>query len=65
MSAFVKAKIIESGWKIRDVVAEMNKRGWRGTPSNFSQKLSNGTLRYSEAEMIADIIGKKIIWEEK
>lgn len=58
----IKAKIIESGWTLSKVNQELNSRGFDGSLSNLSQKLSNGTLKYVEAEAIADIIGCKIEW---
>ena len=63
---FIKAKIIESGMTLTEVVTELNKRGYgKESLSSFSQKLSNGTLKYSVAVEIADIIGKKIEWKGK
>lgn len=35
---------------------------WSGSLSNFSGKLKRGTLRYSEAEDIADVLGYDIVW---
>ncbi|MGL5258258.1 MAG: hypothetical protein ACRC76_14620 [Proteocatella sp.] len=57
----VKAKIIESGKTMSQVVAEST----LGSLPNFSQKLSRGTLKYTEAEEVADICGYEIVWEKK
>lgn len=38
---------------------------WSGSLSNFSGKLKRGTLRYSEAEDIADVFGYEISWIRK
>lgn len=38
---------------------------WSGSLSNFSGKLKRGTLRYSEAEDIADVLGYEILWIRK
>lgn len=57
----IKAKIIESGRTMSQVVTEGN----LGTLPNFSQKLSRGTLKYTEAEEIAAICGYEIVWEKK
>lgn len=64
----IKAYIAKSGWTITDIVKEINKRNvdnpeYKETTSqNLSNKLSRGTIKYSEAKEIADIIGYKIEW---
>lgn len=60
----IKAEIAKSGWTLTDIVKEMNKRhpGSETTSQNISNKLTRGTLKYSEAKEIADIIGRKIEW---
>lgn len=60
----IKAEIAKSGWTLTDIVKEMNKRhpGNETTSQNISNKLTRGTLKYSEAKEIADIIGRKIEW---
>lgn len=57
----VKAKIIESGRTMSRVVEE----GHLGSVQNLSNKLCKGTLRYTEAEEIAEICGYNIVWEKK
>ena len=57
----VKAKIIESGKTMSQVVAESSLQSL----PNLSQKLSRRTLKYTEAEEIADICGYNIVWEKK
>jgi hypothetical protein len=32
------------------------------TPQNISNKLTRGTIKYSEVKEIADIIGFKVVW---
>lgn len=62
----IKAKIIEAGWTITGVVNELNYRNNTNySIQNLSKKLVNGTIRYREAEEIADIIGYTINWDEK
>jgi hypothetical protein len=39
--------------------------GWSRSLSNFSNKLSKGTLRYREAIQLADILGYDIIWKKR
>lgn len=65
MSNFIKAKIIESGHTMTDVVKILNERGKEGSIQNLSQKLTRGSLRYDEAVEIADVLGYKIEWTRK
>ena len=62
----IKAHIAASGWTLTDIVREMNKRrpeSEHTTSQNISNKLTRGTLKYSEAKEIAAIIGCEIKWE--
>lgn len=64
----IKAYIAASGWTLSDIVKEMNKRRpetEQTTPQNISNKLTRGTIKYSECKEIADIIGYRIEWEPK
>lgn len=64
----VKAQIARSGWTLTNIVKEMNARrpaDEQTTTQNISNKLSRGTIKYSEILEIADIIGYKIVWEKK
>lgn len=61
----IKSYIAKSGMTLKDIVAEYNKTHKPTTPQNISNKLSRGTLKYQEALDIAEIIGRKIVWEEK
>lgn len=60
----IKAEIAKSGWTLTDIVKEMNKLHPNNTTTsqNISNKLTRGTLKYSEAKEIAFIIGKEIKW---
>ncbi|MBU3098717.1 MULTISPECIES: LLM class flavin-dependent oxidoreductase [Clostridium] len=64
----IKAYIALSGWTISDIVREINNRHIteadykETTPQNLSNKLSRGTIKYSESKEIANIIGYKIDW---
>lgn len=60
-----KSYIAKSGMTLKDIVNEYNKTHTPTTTQNISNKLSRGTLKYQEALDIAEIIGFKIIWEEK
>jgi len=60
----IKSQIAKSGWTLTDIVKEMNKLhpNEPTTSQNISNKLTRGTLKYSEAREIANIIGFKIEW---
>ncbi len=60
----IKAEIAKSGWTLTDIVKEMNLLHPEETTTsqNISNKLTRGTLKYSEAVEIASIIGKRISW---
>lgn len=65
----IKSYIAASGWSLVDIIGEMNKRhagesGFPTTPQNISNKLTRGTIKYSEVKEIADIIGYKLTWEK-
>ena len=61
----VKSKLAESGYSLTYVVEQMNKKRdeeHKTTTQNISNKLTRGTIKYSEIREIADIIGYKIKW---
>lgn len=57
----IKAKIIESGKTMSEVAEKIE----IGSLQNLSQKMSRETLKYTEAEKIADVCGYEIIWRKK
>lgn len=62
----IKSYIAASGWSLVDIVAKMNEsrpEEEKTTPQNISNKLTRGTIKYSEVKEIAEIIGFKIVWE--
>lgn len=64
----IKAYIASSGWTLIDIVKEMNKNRSaeeQTTPQNISNKLTRGTIKYSECKEIADIIGYSLEWIPK
>ncbi len=64
----IKAYIAASGWTLSDIVKEMNKARSaedQTTPQNISNKLTRGTIKYSECKEIAEIIGYSIEWAQK
>lgn len=62
----IKSIIIKTGRTMSDVVNILNeKHGRKGTVQNFSNKLTRETLRYREAQEIAEAIGYELKWVHK
>ena len=54
----IKSIIVRSGMTMQQVVDLLSEEdGWSDSISNFSNKLSRGSLRYREALQIADVMG--------
>jgi hypothetical protein len=59
----IKSLIVKSGLTMNEVVNRINdKYNRQDSVSNLSNKLTRGTLRYREAEEIAEAIGYRIEW---
>lgn len=61
----VMAMLALQGWSLTKVVKEMNARHperKNTTVQNISNKLTRGTIKYSEVLEIAEIIGTAIEW---
>jgi hypothetical protein len=62
----IKSYIVREGLSMRELLERLVvTHKWSGSLSNFSGKLKRGTLRYSEAEDIADVLGYEIAWIRK
>lgn len=64
----IKSYIAASGWTLVDIVAKMNEsrsESEQTTPQNITNKLTRGTIKYSEVKEIAEIIGFKVVWEKQ
>lgn len=62
----IKSHIVREGITIREVIARLVLRyGWSKSVSNFTGKLRRGTLKYTEAMQLADVIGYDIIWKKR
>lgn len=61
----IKGYIVLSGWKMGEVANKLAKKKSKVALQNLSNKLANGTIKYSEVKKIADIIGYEIKWEKK
>ena len=57
----VKIALVMSNTTLTSVVEEINKTK-KVSLQNLNQKINRGTLRYSDAELIAKILGYKIKW---
>lgn len=63
----IKSYIAASGWSMVQIVDKMNESRAdedKTTPQNISNKLTRGTIKYSEVKEIAEIIGYTIKWEK-
>ncbi|KPN97750.1 hypothetical protein [Lysinibacillus sp. ZYM-1] len=64
----IKSYISSSGWTLTEIVNKMNENlpdDKKTTVQNISNKLTRGTIKYSEVKEIADIIGMNIVWNKK
>ena len=62
----IKAYIVREGISMSEVVRRLaTLHDWSASVPNFSDKLKRGTLRYSEALELADVLGYKIVWKKK
>ena len=63
----IKSYLAACGMTLTEVVNVLNQRHPEAptTTQNVSNKLSRGTIRYSECLEIADILGMKITWQRK
>ena len=63
---YIKARITEEGYAMDEVLQLLHEEyQWSRSLSNFSAKLSRGTLRYTEAVQVADILGYDVIWKKR
>lgn len=63
----IKSVLAKSGYSLTYVVEKMNERrneDNKTTTQNISNKLTRGTIKYSEVKEIAEIIGYNLKWEE-
>ena len=62
----IKSRIVEAGRSMVDVVSEINAKrplDKQTSAQNLSNKLTRETLKYKEAQEIAEVIGYKIEWK--
>lgn len=59
----IKGVIVSEGTTMEKVLCKLSSEfNWSDSISNFSRKLTKETLRYSEANEIAHVLGYEIIW---
>ena len=62
----IKAQIMMANFTMAEVVDALSMEyGWSDSLSNFSAKLSRGSLRYVEALQLADVMGYDIQWVKR
>lgn len=62
----IKAYIVRSGYSMTEIIDIINKQHNRNdTVQNLSNKLTRGTIKYSEVKEIANAIGCEIKWVKK
>ena len=62
----IKSVIVAEGYTMKQVLDMLvYEYGWSESLSNFSRKLHTGTLKYTEALEIADVLGYEIKWQKK
>ena len=62
----IKAYIVREGMTMNEVVERLAvEYGWSSSVPNLSGKLRRGSLRYSEAVELADVLGYDLVWQKR
>lgn len=62
----IKSYIIRTGMTMSEVVELLtDEYGWSSSVPNLSGKLKRGSLRYSEAVELADVLGYDLVWQKR
>ena len=62
----IKSIIVRSGMTMQQGVDLLSEEyGWSDSISNFSNKLTRGSLRYREAIQVADVLGYDLVWQKR
>ena len=62
----IKSYIVKEGMTMRELIDMLAyEYDWSDSVPNFSGKLSRGSLRYSEAVEMADVMGYDIVWVKR
>ena len=62
----IKSYIVREGMTMSEVLKRLvEEHGWSSSVPNFSGKLQRGSLRYSEAKELADVLGYELVWQKR
>ena len=62
----IKSYIVKEGMTMRELIDMLAyEYDWSDSVPNFSGKLRRGSLRYSEAVEMADVMGYDIVWVKR
>ena len=62
----LKSYIVKEGMTMRELIDMLAyEYDWSDSVPNFSGKLRRGSLRYSEAVEMADVMGYDIVWVKR
>ena len=62
----IKSYIVRNGCTMQEVVDLLSDEyGWSDSVSNLSNKLQRESLRYTEAVLLADVLGYDIVWQKR
>lgn len=62
----VKSYITREGMTMTEVVELLaDEHGWSSSVPNLSGKLRRGSLRYTEAVELADVLGYDLVWQKR
>lgn len=60
----IRSYMVAKGQTYQSVADKLNKKfGLKVTAQSLNNKLARGSLRYSDAKLIADVLDYKIKWE--
>lgn len=62
----IKSYIVREGMTMSEVVERLaDDYGWSSSVPNLSGKLRRGSLRYTEAVELADVLGYDLVWVKR
>lgn len=62
----IKSYITREGLTMTEVVEMLaDEHGWSESVPNLSGKLRRGSLRYTEAVELADVMGYDLVWQKR
>ena len=62
----IKSYIVREGLTMKGVLYKLYlKYGWSRSASNFSDKLTRGSIQYREVKELADVLGYELVWKKK